>query len=144
MSGPGSERIYSKAFTQRGIGDIVKWDVLPVQDGERLRLVFESTNATMRQGVFLKCDRGIEIDGACHASVSLWADTAPGTVAFTCRSFDAKLSVYNIWEDRGRRSSQAHSSGMRVEEIAGGRRYRCNDIGFETAFDKIVFRIERE
>ena len=127
-----------------GIDGIVKWDVLSVQDGERLRLVLESTNATMRQGVFLKCDRGVEIEGACHASVSLWADTAPGTVVFICRSSDTKLSVYNIWEDGGRRSSQAHSSGMRVEELPSGRRYRCNDIGFETAFDRIVFRIERE
>lgn len=141
---PGAERIYSKAFADRGINGIVKWDVLPVRDGERLRLVFESTNAAMRQGVWLKCDRGIEIDGECHASVSLWCDTAPEKVAFICHSSDGKLSVYNIWEDHGRRSSQSHTSGMRVDDLPNGRRYGCNDIGFETAFDKIVFRIERE
>jgi hypothetical protein len=32
---------------------------------------------------------------------------------------------------------------MRVEELERARRYRCNDIGFDTAFDKLVFRIER-
>src|SRR5258708_945761 len=96
---PGAQRIYSKAFAQRGIDGIVKWDVLPVRDAEQLWLVFESTNATMRQGVWLKCERGIEIEGARHASVTLWSDTAPGRVAFICRSSDGKLSIYNIWED---------------------------------------------
>jgi hypothetical protein len=31
---------------------------------------------------------------------------------------------------------------MLVEEIPNGKRFRCNDIGFATNFDKIVFRIE--
>jgi hypothetical protein len=144
MSTPGAQRIISKAFAQRGIDGIVKWEVLEVRDGERLRLVFESTNATTRQGVWLKCDRGIEIEGTRHASVDLWSDTAPKMVAFVCHAADGKLSVYNIWEDGGRRSSQGHTSGMRVEELANGRRYGCNDVGFDTAFDRIVFRIERE
>jgi hypothetical protein len=26
---------------------------------------------------------------------------------------------------------------------ADGRRYRCNDIGFDTNFDKLVFRIQK-
>jgi hypothetical protein len=144
MSLAGSERIYSKAFAQRGIDGIVKWDVLEVGDGERLRLSFESANAPRRQGVWLKCDGGIEVEGTRHASVDLWSDTAPKMVAFVCHSADGKLSVYNIWENGGRRSSQGHTSGMRVEELPNGRRYSCNDIGFDTAFDRIVFRIERE
>jgi hypothetical protein len=138
---PGAQRIYSKAFAQRGIEGIVKWDVVPVADGEPLRLTFEATNASTRQGVWLKCDRGIEIDGNVHASIDLWSDTA-GTVTFVCRTGDGKLSVYNIWDDGGRKS-QAYTSGMRVEEIAGGLRYSCNDVGFETAFDRLVFRIDR-
>jgi hypothetical protein len=115
-----------------------------VRDGERLRLTFESTNASARQGVWLKCDGGIEIEGLRHASVDLWSDTAPKTVTFVRHASDGKLSVYNIWEDGGRRSSQGHTSRMRVEELANGRRYGCNDIGFDTAFDRIVFRIESD
>jgi hypothetical protein len=32
---------------------------------------------------------------------------------------------------------------MRVTELPTGWRFGCNDIGFETAFDKLIFRIER-
>jgi hypothetical protein len=32
---------------------------------------------------------------------------------------------------------------MLVDELPSGRRYRCNDFGFDTAFDKLVFRVER-
>ena len=136
-------RILSKAFTERGIAGIVKWDVLPVTDGERLRVIFESVQSPWRQGVWLKCDRGVEIDGTLHASVNLWFDTAPAVVSCTCLSGDGKLNVYNIWDAGEGRQSQAFSSGMRVEELERARRYRCNDIGFDTGFDKLVFRIER-
>jgi hypothetical protein len=37
----------------------------------------------------------------------------------------------------------ASSSGMLIEEMPSGRRYRCNGIGFDTHFDKLVFRIEK-
>jgi hypothetical protein len=38
--------------------------------------------------------------------------------------------------------SQALSSGMKIENVTGGRRYGCNDLGFDTAFDKLVFRLQ--
>ena len=76
-------------------------------------------------------------------SMDLWVDTAPPEVVAHCMTADGNLSVYNIWDSgRGRgRESQAHSSGMLVEDLPDGRRYRCNDIGFDTNFDKLVFRI---
>jgi hypothetical protein len=138
---PGAQRIYSQAFAQRGLKGIVKWDVVPVANGEPLRLTFEATNASTRRGVWLKCDRGIAIDGKVHASVDLWSDTAE-IVTFVCRTGAGKLSVDNIWDDGGRKS-QGYTFGMRVAEIASGLRYSCNDVGFETVFDRLVFRIER-
>ena len=77
-------------------------------------------------------------------SVTLWIDSAPPEVICQCTTADGLLSIYNIW-DSGRgygTESQRSSSGMLVEDLPNGRRYRCNDIGFETNFDKIVFRIE--
>jgi hypothetical protein len=136
-------RILSKAFAARGIAGIVKSDALPVTDGERLRVVFEKVRSPWRQGVWLKCDRGLRIDGTHHVSVNLWSDTAPAIVICTCLTGDGRLNVYNIWDAGEGRQSQAFTSGMRIEELDRGRRYCCNDIGFETDFDKLTFRIER-
>ena len=78
--------------------------------------------------------------------MTLWQDTAPTVVSLTCHTANGFLSFYNVWFS-GRVStsqeSQSHSSGMLAEEILGGRRYRCNDIGFDTRFQKLVFSIQR-
>jgi len=136
-------RILSKAFAERGVAGIVKWEVLPVADGEKLCVFFEATNSPWRQGIWMRCDRGIEINGETYPSVNLWSHTAPVPTAFTCRTGEGKLHLYNTWDDGNGRRSQSHTSGMRVEELADGWRYRCNDIGFDAAFDKLVFRIQR-
>jgi len=141
----GRVRIYNSAFKERGREGVVMWDVLPIQDGERIKVIFESASSPWQQGVWLQTDKGLEVDGLHCASVELWMNTAPQEVICECFTDDGFLSVYNIW-DSGRgygTESQAWSSGMLIEESLNGRRYHCNDIGFETSFDKLVFRIER-
>jgi hypothetical protein len=138
-----TDRILSKAFAERGVAGIVKWEVLQVVDREKLRIFFEGTNSPWRQGVWIKCDRGIDIDGKAYGDVNLWTDTAPVPAVFTCRTSNGKLHLYNVWNDGNGRRSQTYSSGMRVEALADGWRYHCNDIGFDAAFDKLVFRIQR-
>jgi hypothetical protein len=138
----GKERIYNRAF--EGRDDVVLWDVFPVIDEEALNLVFESKNSEWEQGVWLMCDKGISIEGHFGKSIHLWYGHSPDIVPFICHTKNGLLSVYNIW-DRGQGSdSQSHSSGMLIEEHPNGRRYRCNDIGFDTQFDKLVFQIERK
>lgn len=137
----GKKRLYNNAFTDRD--DVIRWDVLPIRDGETLRLVFESKNSDWEQGVRLATDSGVEGEDWSGRGVRLWYDHSPREVVFICHTKDGFLSVYNIW-DRGKGpQSQMHSSGMLVEELPTGRRYHCNDIGFDTEFDKLVFRIER-
>jgi hypothetical protein len=136
-------RIISKPFTERGIDGIVKWEIVPVADGERMRLVFEAVQSPWRQGVWLKCVGGIEIDGARYGSVTLWSDNSPPEIIFTCRTSEGRLHLYNIWDAGQGMHSQAHTSGMRVAQLDNGWRYQCNDIGFDAAFDKLVFRLER-
>jgi hypothetical protein len=86
-------------------------------------------------------DRGLLVNDQKCGSVELWTDTAPTQVEIECKTSDGLLHLYNIW-DKGRgRESQSNTSGMLVEETAT-KRYRCNDIGFETKFDKLVFTIE--
>jgi hypothetical protein len=137
----GKERLYNSAFTDRN--DVILWDVLPVRDGEELRLIFESKNSEWEQGIWLMCDKGLTVEGQTGKSAYLWYDHSPREgVVIKCHTQDGFLSIYNIW-DRGKGpESQKHSSGMLVEDLPNGRRYRCNDIGFGTEFDKLVFRIE--
>jgi hypothetical protein len=132
------ERIYNTAFQAKGRDDVVKWDVIRIKNGEKIKIIFESVSSTWRQGVWLKTDKGLVVNGIHCVSVDLWFDTAPREVKCECFTKDGFLSVYNIW-DAGRgykRESQALSSGMLIDELPNGRRYHCNDIGFETEFDK--------
>lgn len=142
---PGKQRIYNSTWREKGWPDVVMWDIFPVRNEETLRLVFESQNSIWRQGVWLKTDSGVIIGRTHCPSAVLWMDTAPTEVYFTCFTSDGFLSIYNKWDSkRGLGSeSQSISSGMLIEELGKGRRYKCNDIGFNTIFDKIVFRIER-
>jgi hypothetical protein len=137
------ESIISKEFRDSGRQEVVTWDVLTVKDGDRIRLTFESANAEGRHGVWLGTDQGFDVNGVKAPSVDLWTDTAPPVVDIALHTADGRLHVYNIWDSGAGRNSQAWTSGMLIEELPGGRRYRCNDIGLEGKFDSVVFRLER-
>ena len=136
-------RIMSKAFRDAGQDDVVKWEVFPARTGETLRLVFESANVDGRHGVWLMTDGGLRVNGQEAESMDIWQDTAPSVVEINVETSSGVLHLYNIWDTGEGRSSQSWTSGMRVEEIPLGRRYRCNDIGFEGRFNDLVFRLER-
>jgi len=120
--------------------------VFHVNDGELLRLTFESVNSTWRQGVWLKTDDHLVVNQHQCPSLELWQDTAPREVLIECHTKNGRLHLYNTW-DSGRglgMESQSWSSGMLVDELPnGGKRYCCNDIGLDTSFSKLIFRIER-
>jgi hypothetical protein len=142
----GTKRIYSTGFVERGRSVVIKWEVMRVEDGDDLSLQFESVESTWRQGVWLQTDSGLLVNGIKAPSVTLWQDTAPVVVQFTCFTRNGFLSFYNIWHsgrDESERESQSYSSGMLAEEFSGGCRYYCNDIGFDTEFRKLVFSIHR-
>ena len=139
------ERIYNEAFKLKGRNNVVKWDIVKIKNGEKVKVIFESVSSEWRQGVWLKTDKGIVVNGIHCVSVDLWVDTAPKEVECECFTSDGFLSVYNIWNSgRGyKRESQSFSSGMLIDEFSNSRRYHCNDIGFESNFDNLVFRIEK-
>jgi hypothetical protein len=136
----GGKRIYNESFEDKN--NVILWDVYPVKNGQSLMLTFESKNSEWHQGVWLMCDDGIQIDEVFNQSMTLWYETAPKRIKFTCHTKNGLLNIYNIWDRGNGPNSQAYSSGMIVEDIQKGRRYKCNDIGFQTSFDKLVFRIE--
>jgi hypothetical protein len=118
-------------------------DVFPIRDGDQLKLTFEGKESPWRQGVWLKTDDHLTINGRQSQSVQLWHDTAPTEVLIECHTQNGYVHLYNIWDKGSGRESQSWSSGMLVEELPNGRRYHCNDIGFDTTFSRLVFRIER-
>ncbi len=139
------ERVINSAFKEKGRENVVKIEIFSINDGEVLKLTFESINSPWRQGVWMKTDEHLLVDKQQCPSIELWNDTAPKEVMIKCHTKSGRLHLYNIW-DSGRGmgiESQSWSSGMIVEEIENGRRYCCNDIGFQRSFDKLVFRIER-
>jgi hypothetical protein len=136
-------RIYSSAFKEKGRDDIVLWDILPIHDREKIKIVFESINSPWRQGVWLRTDNRLVINNVNCRQAVLWEDAAPKVVICECFTKDGLLSIYNIWDDGNGYKSQSHTSGMLVKELPQGRRYCCNDVGFDTNFDKLIFRIER-
>jgi len=86
---------------------------ISVRDGQRatekLCVFFEAANSPWRQGIWMKCDRGIEINGETYPGVNLWSDTAPVPTVFTCRTGDGKLHLYNTWDDGNGLRSQSSS-----------------------------------
>ncbi len=137
----GKERIYNPYWKSQGLEDIVLWDVVPVRNHQKFALTFEAVNTERQQGVWLRTDKGIIINERLCPSVVLWSHSAPRDVIGECLTDDGHLNLYNVWSEANEnevKRSQGHTSGMRVEPIADGWRYRCLDRGFEPEFDKLI------
>ncbi len=137
------KRVLNSGFKEKGRNDVVKIEIFPIHDGDLLKLTFESKNSPWKQGVWLKTDEHLVVNQQESPSVQLWEDVAPNEVLIECHTRNGCLHLYNIWDKGNGRESQSWTSGMLVEELPNGRRYRCNDIGFDTNFEKLVFRVER-
>ena len=140
----GNEKIYNKSFTGRD--DIVMWDVIEIAKEQQLKIKFISKNSKNRQGIRLAIDIGegfIDINGIKNKGMEIWEDTAPNEFVCTCFSDSGLLSVYNIWDKGKGRQSQLLTSGMIIEKSKNLFTYHCNDYGFETKFDKLIFSVEK-
>ena len=141
----GKERWYNKNFPGRD--DVVLWDVVEIEHEQIIKITFVSKNSDFRQGIRLGIDMGkgyIEIEGVRYIAETLWADTTPKEVVCRCISSAGLLRVFNVYSTKFVSiDSQSHSSGMLIEEQDGKRIYRCNDFGFETNFDRLVFTLEK-
>ncbi|MCC5786043.1 MAG: hypothetical protein JJU33_05000 [Phycisphaerales bacterium] len=133
--------VYTDCFKEMGHDSVVKIEALPIDGPQRLRLIFESCNSPRPQGVWLRSDDSLLIDGQAFTTAEFWADAGKDHYDFTCKG--SALWLYNIWLDGDARRSQAYSSGMLVQEVEGGRRYRCQDFGPDADFSRLVFRIVR-
>lgn len=144
----GKKRTYNRNFGYID-KEIIKWEVLSVKNKQNLNVRFISVNSENRQGIRLAIDAGNGIlitNGVTRRAFELWEDNCPKEFEIECLSDEGYLSVYNIFErnEQGvmRKHSQMDYSGMILEQKGGIYRYRCNDTGYNTKFDKLVFEIE--
>lgn len=137
------ERTMSKGFKDKGSENVIKWEVQTVSDGQEVKLSFLSKNSSYRQGIWLKTDKGIDVMGQTFASIELWEDTAPKEIILKCFTDNGVINFYNIWDEGGGKKSQSYSSGMVAVQKDQEVIYACNDVGFETDFDKLVFSLEK-
>jgi hypothetical protein len=124
--------------------ELVMIDRFPVpKRPTRMECRFVSTSSRWRQGMNLSTKGKIHIaNQTISQPIALWEDTAPRSEVIVCDSKNGILEVYNLW-DTGDGVTEAWHNGaaMIVEEIPGGRRYRCNDGYPDEDFDDIVFEL---
>jgi hypothetical protein len=145
----GKERFYSPEWTERGRTDVIFWDVQPIAKQQLVKVTFISRNSPHLQGVRFGIDYGkggIEVDGCFYPRdyVAMWGDNAGKEVVCKCITNKGFLSIYNEYYVKGENqySAQSYGCGMILEERDSLLIYHCNDYGFETNFDKLVFSLE--
>lgn len=144
----GKKRTYNNEFgdVER---EIIKWEVLSIQKKQLVKVRFISVNSDNRQGIRIAIDAGkgtLTTNGVSGRAFELWEDECPKEFEIECSSDEGYLSVYNIFERNElgsmKKYSQMDYSGMILEQKGNIYRYRCNDAGRNTNFDKLVFEIE--
>ncbi|CBL43864.1 hypothetical protein HDN1F_02810 [gamma proteobacterium HdN1] len=121
---------------------VVLWDVIDIRHADYAKLCFLGVNSKWRQGVWVKSNASILVEGQTCSSVSLWFDTAPPCVVLTFEPGAEFLHLYNIWETPYAQGSQSRTSGMIIEESENLRTYHCTDFGEDADFTRLVFQLE--
>ena len=142
------KRLYNENFKE-SFNNVIRWEVLSVKTVNKIRVKFVESNSPNRQGIRIGIDVGegyLKANGVCGKAFDLWEDECPGEFDIESHSEEGYLSIYNIFErnEEGimRRRSQMAYSGMILEQDGNTYRYKCNDTGFNTEFNKLIFEIE--
>jgi hypothetical protein len=130
-------------------------DRFPASLGEELVVTIESTASPHIQGVGFS--EGVEVFGQKEKKAVVFEHFSippeerahtksrlPFTFAVTCRNKKGFVSFYNMALTGERQSWWHAGSAMIAEEIAGGRRYRCNDFDFDDDFDDLIFTVKKK
>jgi hypothetical protein len=135
--------VLNTVFADNFGGEVVLVDAISVSPGDEFVLEFEEKGSPWKQGVWLGVDGLMEIAGHEGQSMQIWEDSALELVKIRILDSHGPLHLYNIW-DRGRGvNSQAHTSGMVIEELGKSRRYRCQAINVEPTFSDLTFRLDK-
>ena len=123
---------------------------MKIQPVQRIKVRFVSADSPNRQGIRIAIDAGegeLITNGVSCKAFDLWEDNSPREFEIECHSEEGYLSIYNIfeklsWTGKPERYSLMDFSGMILEQNGNVYRYRCNDTGMDTDFNKLVFEIE--
>lgn len=132
------------------------FDKFPVQNGDTLIISIEDTNSTSCQGCAISAEGYFEMLGKKTkakgkiTTVRLWEDSQgydPKNIELKVVTKKSSVTIYNVWESHslsGHPSVEdsSHYASMIVEDIEGGRRYRCNTGQFDEDFDDIIFTVK--
>lgn len=148
----GKEKVYNDEFIKLGYENAIRWEVLDIKKSQELNFRFISSNSKYKQGVRIAIDYGegeITINGIKGKEFFLWNDTCPECVRIKCESLEGKLSIYNAYDigpslngRPGGKRTLGDSQAMIADYSGNKIIYRCNDVGFKTDFDKLVFELE--
>lgn len=149
MADIGKRRLLNKNFEGR-TEEIIHWEVLRIKPDQKIKVRFISVYSPNRQGIRIAIDEGegeLTANGVSGKAFDLWEDNSPKEFEIECRSDEGYLSIYNIfeklsWTGKTERYSLMDFSGMILEQNGNVYRYRCNDTGMDTDFNKLVFEIE--
>lgn len=137
----------NKELTTKTGQAVIMFEVLPISEGDVLRVKFISQSGLRRQGLWLGVDGELEVADVKADQMVIWMDTAPPEFDIkVLATKDGLLRLYNVWDSRrgfGRRS-QGVDSGMLKEEHKGTITYRCNDVECPPTFDRLVFELARK
>jgi hypothetical protein len=127
----------------------------PAALGEELVVTIESTASPHIQGIGFSED--VEVFGQKEKKAVVFEHFSippeerartksrlPFTFAVTCRSKKGFLSFYNMALTGDCQSWWHAGSAMIAEDIAGGRRYLCNDFDFDDDFDDLIFTVKKK
>jgi len=141
-----SEPVLNRELSSEVGQPVVKLEVIPITDGETLKVTFKGESGEWRQGIWLGVEGELEVAGTRADQLEIWTDTASASFEVkVIRTDDGLLRLCNIWDaGRGRRrESQSETSGMLKEQKDRTTVYRANDIGRQPKFDKLVFEVSR-
>jgi hypothetical protein len=124
---------------------LVMMDLFPTDGCTRFRFVFESAHGEWRQGACLCIKGKFSVNRQkIPDAMEVWQDTAPQAFEFQVSRGVLEIEIRNVWDVGDGVMHSWHNGGaMLVEEVPGGRCYRCNDGFPDDDLDDVVFRIER-
>ncbi|MCW1915236.1 hypothetical protein OJ996_16740 [Luteolibacter sp. GHJ8] len=136
-----------------GASTVQMIDRFPAKLGEELEVTIESTASLFRQGVGFS--EGVEVFGERQKKAVVFEHFSvppeeresvrsrlPFTFTVTCRNRTGFVQFYNMALVSGRQEWWHGGSAMIVEEVDGGRRYRCNDFELDDDFNDLIFTVK--
>jgi hypothetical protein len=122
--------------------ELISIDRIPVNKKFSGYLRVVSTNSEWRQGVEIKVNGKMKINGVEGKSFIIWEENAKENVAFEGTAKEGALKVWNAWDiGNGTINAWLNGSAMILEVDGNVRRYKCNDAHPDENFDDIVFEV---